>query len=72
MDWGGDNVSLGPMDIAWFIDYPVGQMHLSDLAPPAIATAAVWSSGDPKTDIDGQSRPAVDGATDFAGADVAN
>jgi hypothetical protein len=37
--------------------------------PTEIETAALWETGDPTTDIDGDSRPVTDGTPDFAGAD---
>lgn len=37
---------------------------------PIVTDLAVWAEGDPVDDIDGDPRPAEDGAMDFAGADV--
>jgi len=70
MHWG-PNVALGDMSPAWFESFTSGDYHLQNGAYPiAIATAAVWRSGDPSTDIDGDPRPSGDGSPDFAGADV--
>jgi hypothetical protein len=35
-----------------------------------IDTAAIWQTGDPTTDIDGDPRPSTDGSPDIAGADI--
>jgi hypothetical protein len=69
LDLGGTNTALGDMATTWFLGYGTGDFHLAT-APVTIGTSAQWESGDPSTDIDGQPRPAVDGATDYAGADV--
>jgi len=69
MDLGETNTALGDMDISWFADFGGGNFHLA--TPPAtIATTAQWQEGDPLTDIDGEARNAIDGASDVAGADV--
>lgn len=66
----GDNVALGNVDINWFTDYLAGDFHLkSNNYPTEIQAAALWESGDPTTDIDGDLRPMADGTPDFAGAD---
>jgi len=54
----------------WFVGFEEGNFHLSATHPVAIATAATWQTGDPATDIDGDLRPTIDGASDFAGADL--
>lgn len=65
------NTVLGVMpDGSWFANYNGGDFHLSAMAPTEIATSATWQTGDPATDIDGDPRPATDGALDYAGADV--
>lgn len=70
-DLGGmNNVALGDMEVTWFQNYGIGDFHLSILYPAAIGTVAAWTEGDPTTDIDGDARPTVDGASDHAGADV--
>src|SRR5690606_14613770 len=65
-----DNLALGDMDTAWFIAFNMGNFHLSAMAPPALASAAVWKSTDSSTDIDGDPRPTIDGTADYAGADI--
>ncbi|WP_106092993.1 right-handed parallel beta-helix repeat-containing protein [Enhygromyxa salina] len=65
----GDNVALGDVEVGWFDGYLSGDFHLSGSQPAATDTAAIWQSGDPSTDIDGDPRPTQDGP-DFAGADV--
>lgn len=66
------NVGLGDMDASWFADISMGDYHLGLGAPTDISTAAVWQTGDPETDIDGNARPTTDGTPDYAGADVLN
>jgi hypothetical protein len=43
---------------------------LDPTKPPGSAFAAIWTDGDPKTDINGTLRPTSDGTPDYAGADV--
>jgi len=70
LDLGGDNTSLGAFDTAWLVpEFAQGDFSLSGNQPAGIATAAIWLTGDPATDIDGEPRPETDGAEDFAGAD---
>lgn len=67
----GDNTALGPMNTNWFVPaFNQGDLHLSGTHPVEIETAATWLAGDPATDIDGDARPTMDGAADFAGADL--
>ena len=54
----------------WFVDFSGGDYHLSGMHPVDINNAALWQTGDPLTDIDGDPRPDTDGSQDFAGADV--
>jgi hypothetical protein len=70
MDLGGTNTALGAMATTWFMGYGSGDFHLVASAPITIATTAQWETDDPSVDIDGDSRPAVDGVPDVAGADV--
>ncbi|NJK31743.1 MAG: hypothetical protein HC927_04600 [Deltaproteobacteria bacterium] len=63
-----DNVGIGELQAEWFVGG--ANYHLSDMAPAAIHTAAIWQSGDPHVDFDGDPRPTRAGAPDFAGADV--
>ena len=65
-----DNVAFGDFDSAWMVPLLAqGDFSLSGAHPQAIDTAAVWTTGDPATDIHGDARPDVDGTEDFAGAD---
>lgn len=64
-----DNLSLGGVQLNWFEDYFEADFHLTDAAPPTLAGAGVWRDGDPRFDIDGDARPSIDGAPDYAGAD---
>ncbi len=41
-------------------------------APAELAEAALWLSGDPETDIDGEARPTTDSTADYVGADIPN
>jgi len=68
------SVALGQMpgDGSWFADFAAGDLRLSMTAPSEIATAAVWHTGDPSADIEGDARPTMDGTPDYAGADVPN
>ena len=54
----------------WFVDFEGGDFHLSGAHPVQIETSAVWTVGGPTHDIDGDPRPAMEGAMDVAGADV--
>ena len=67
---GTGNIALGTMDVAWFVGFNGGDFSLSTMHPVAIDTAALWTTGDSLTDIDGDLRPTVDGTPDFAGADL--
>ncbi len=66
---GNGNVALGDVGINWFVELETGNFHL-DTPPQMLATTALWTAGDPPTDIDGDPRPAVDGIPDYAGPDV--
>jgi len=62
---------LSDMNTNWFGGYGAGDFSLTGMAPPEILTTAVWNTGDPAVDIDGDdSRPDVAGTADVAGADV--
>jgi hypothetical protein len=70
---GAGNVVVAPMDVAaMFVnpggfDNPDGYHVLPGSVPEGVA---VWAMGDPDVDVDGDPRPAVAGASDYAGADV--
>ncbi|NVB40460.1 hypothetical protein G6O69_21650 [Pseudenhygromyxa sp. WMMC2535] len=59
-------------DSNWFTDFTNGDLHLTANAPAELATFATWAEGDPKTDIDGEPRNAVEGEAGYVGADVPN
>ncbi|MCB9567265.1 MAG: hypothetical protein H6710_08665 [Myxococcales bacterium] len=60
----------GGLDGAWFVKPSSGDYHLKAGAMTPFEGLARWTTGQPPTDFDGQARPQVDGAPDFAGADV--
>jgi hypothetical protein len=65
---GGRNVVVQPLaDPAWFKDAPGGDFHVKPAAP--FADLGRWRTGDPRVDYDGEARPDVDLAPDWAGAD---
>jgi len=65
---GGESLVLDPLDVAeQFVDWLGGDLHT--LEGSALVDRAVWSSTHPRTDIDGDLRPSVDGTPDVAGAD---
>jgi hypothetical protein len=61
-------------DSNWFVDFANGDFHIAPNAPAAftepLSTFATWTTGDPLFDIDGDARVGIDGASDYAGADV--
>lgn len=71
---GEGNVSVGNFynfdPTLWFVGYLGGDYHLQNDGLTVFQDIARWQSGDPKTDIDGDLRPTVDGSPDYAGADV--
>jgi hypothetical protein len=66
-----DGNTLFPnLDPLWFVDtFGSKDFHLAGDGAD-FKGIAVWSDGDPPYDIDGDDRPDIDGALDFAGADV--
>ena len=54
----------------WFNGYATGDFSLTPSGAMTFADVALWSTGDPLTDIDGEPRPVVDASPDYAGADV--
>lgn len=70
LDLEGTNTAVGSMSTTWFQGYPQGELGLSMVGADVFADVAAWREGDPLADIDGDPRPAVDGALDHAGADV--
>lgn len=51
----------------WFKDPANGDFHIKALAP--FKDIAVWHTGDPAVDYDGELRPSIDATPDYAGAD---
>jgi hypothetical protein len=66
----GDNLT----DLAWtptlFSNPAAGDLHVEDAGDSPLADLAVWRTGDPAVDIDGQPRANVDGVADWPGVDV--
>ena len=60
----------GMLSAMWFANYATGDFTLTASGATTFADVAVWSVGDPGTDIEGDPRPEVDGSPDYAGADV--
>lgn len=60
---------VGAFDVGWFEAFNSGNYGLT-AAGAGVFEVGVWHDGDPVADIEGDPRPAVDGATDFVGADV--
>ena len=54
----------------WFTSFDNGDFSLSPAGAMSFADVALWSTGDPLTDIDDDLRPAIDATPDYAGADV--
>lgn len=71
---GEGNVSVGLFPDGtpeqWFVDVIAGDLGLQNQGLTVFADVAQWQAGDPPTDIEGDARPAADGAADYAGADV--
>lgn len=69
---GKDNENVGQMVFPWdwFVGYGAGDLHLQNDGLTTFADVARWQIGDPLTDIDGEDRSGVDGAADYAGADL--
>jgi hypothetical protein len=67
---GGTNTAVGPMSMMWFTGYANGDFWLTAAGSERFAGVAQWEAGDPRTDIDGDLRPTVDGSPDVAGADL--
>ena len=67
---GAGNQNVGSLDTAYFVNYSTGDFHLNPSYAGTFAGIAQWQPGDPLTDLDGDPRPAIDGASDYAGADI--
>lgn len=67
---GTGNVDVGSFRTSWFVSYSGEDYHLTPGGFVTFADIAQWQTGDPTTDIDGDPRPTIDNALDYAGADV--
>lgn len=67
---GEGNAELGDLNTAWFVNYGQGNLRLSATGQVEVQDVALWTLGDPATDLDGDPRPMTDGTADYAGADV--
>ncbi len=65
---GADVVVLDDFVAGWFVDAPGGDFHL--VPDTQFEDLGAWQTGDPTVDLDGDPRPARDGAVDVVGADV--
>ncbi len=68
-DQGAGNTSLAMTEPADIFVNGFDDFHLLP-SSSLIQDVAVWTAGDPATDIDGDARPNVDATPDYAGADV--
>ncbi len=70
--FGEGNVAVGAVETGrWFEDYPAGDLHLRyDTLGMPFEDVAQWVQGDPLVDLDGDPRPGIAHASDWAGADI--
>lgn len=64
------NIDVDDYQAGWFAAPGSGDFHLTGMGEGVFADVAVWESGDPEIDLDGDARPTVDDSSDFAGADL--
>lgn len=74
-DMQGDGNMIGmAADLKTWFENPIGGIFrvkpLVNDMPSPIAEVAMWMTGDPALDYDGNPRPATDASPDFPGADV--
>ncbi|MCH9687154.1 MAG: hypothetical protein K0V04_37305, partial [Deltaproteobacteria bacterium] len=69
---GPDNVDTPSFDdgTGWIENVPAGNFSLTPSGASVFENIALWQTGDPPTDIDGDMRPLVDDTPDYPGADV--
>jgi hypothetical protein len=65
---GDTNLAATMADVMLWFDPQIGGVYRAKPDTP-LADLAVWKSGDPATDFNGDPRPLSDGADDYAGAD---
>jgi len=58
------------LQTTWFVNFAVGDFHLSGTGEAIFDGIAEWNTGDPASDIDDQGRAGVDGTPEAAGADL--
>jgi len=58
---------VGSFVSGWFVNFNNGDFHLTATGATAFDDIAIWQTGDPTTDIDGEDRPTSDRT---AGADI--
>ena len=64
------NENVGALVPGWFESVAGANFSLSAAGQTEFADIAIWETGDPPFDFDGDARPNTDGAMDFAGADT--
>jgi hypothetical protein len=72
-DGNATEAEAGPfpaMTSDWFLNYSQGDLHLNNDGLTDFAGLAIWKTGDPLTDIDGELRSGIDGTPEHAGADL--
>ena len=66
---GHDNNSVDTFGASWWDDIGNSDFHVAAPGMSVFGGRARWELGDPMSDLDGQSRSAYPGQTNFAGAD---
>ena len=64
------NENVGALVPGWFESVAGANFSLSATGQTEFADIAIWETGDPPFDFEGDARPNTDGAMDFAGADA--
>ena len=63
------NENVGTWNASWFANAAMADFHLGAAASD-FTDVALWLTGDPATDIDGEARPSTNESSDWPGADV--